>query len=156
MLNLRIPGFGPLRLEHLVLDFNGTIALDGRLLRGVRRRLVRIARVLEVHVLTGDTFGTAHRALSGLPCKLVILDERNQDRAKRRYVRSLGVGSTACIGNGRNDRAMLAGAALGIAVIQAEGAAFGALRRADLVVPSVLDALDLLMRPLRLKATLRS
>lgn len=139
-----------------MLDYNGTLALDGHLLRGVRGRVGRVARVLQVHIVTGDTFGTARRALRGLPCKVVILDERAQDRAKRRYVLRLGAAKTACIGNGRNDRSMLRAARLGIAVVQREGASTGALAAADLVLPSVQDALDLFLHPVRLKATLRS
>jgi soluble P-type ATPase len=50
---------------------------------------------------------------------------------------------------------MLKEAALGIGVIQAEGAAVEAILAADLVTTSVLDALDLLIHPLRLTATLR-
>jgi soluble P-type ATPase len=153
---LQIPGFGILQIEHLVLDYNGTLAQDGRLLRGVRGRLARIARVLQIHVVTGDTFATARRALRGLPCRLVVLAARDQDGAKRRYVLRLGAGTTACIGNGRNDRSMLGAARLGIAVVQREGASTAALAAADLVLPSVQDALDLFLHPVRLTATLRS
>ena len=85
-----------------------------------------------------------------------ILPARGQDRAKRVYVARLGPGRTVCIGNGRNDRLMLRSAALGIAVLQAEGAAGVTLAGADIVVPAVTDALDLLGRPLRLIASLRS
>ena len=35
MLTITIPGTTTLRLEHLVLDFNGTIACDGVLLEGI-------------------------------------------------------------------------------------------------------------------------
>jgi soluble P-type ATPase len=45
---------------------------------------------------------------------------------------------------------------LGIAVIQTEGAAVEALLAADIVLPSILPALDLLTHPLRLIATLRA
>jgi soluble P-type ATPase len=51
---------------------------------------------------------------------------------------------------------MLRTAALGMAVIQAEGAAAAALKEADVVVTDVRDALDLLLNPLRLVAALRS
>ena len=34
-----IPGSPPLRIRHLVLDLNGTLALDGRLLPGVAEAL---------------------------------------------------------------------------------------------------------------------
>jgi soluble P-type ATPase len=153
---LDIAGFGSLRIGHLVLDFNGTLALDGRLLPGVRRRLSRLARLMQIHVVTADTFGTARRALRGLRCTVVVLDAAPQDGAKRAYVRRLGAGATAAIGNGRNDRAMLRAARLAIAVVQQEGACAEALAAADLVVPSVGAALDLFLHPLRLKASLRS
>jgi P-type E1-E2 ATPase len=156
MITTSISGFGSLRIEHLVLDYNGTLALDGRLLPGVRPRLRALARRLALHVLTADTFGTARRALDGLPCRLVVLGAARQDAAKARYVRALGAARVACIGNGRNDVAMLRAARLGIALIQAEGASARALRAADIVAPSIVDALDLFLHPLRLTATLRS
>lgn len=151
-----IPGFGALRLEHLVLDFNGTLALDGRLLPGVRPRLRRLASRVRVHVVTADTFGTARRALAGIRCELALLGEARQDLAKARYVRQLGAARTACVGNGRNDRAMLRLARLGVAVMQGEGAAVQALAAADIAVGSIAEALDLLLEPRRLTATLRS
>ena len=156
MLEADIPGYGSLRLRHLVLDYNGTLAVDERLLPGVGRRLRALRRVLEIHVVTADTFGAARTALAGLPCHVSILPSRGQDRAKRAYVARLGPARTVAIGNGRNDRLMLRSAALGIAVLQAEGAAAAALAAADVVVPTVAEALDLLAKPLRLVASLRS
>jgi len=156
LIDLAIPGFGRLQLEHLVLDYNGTLALDGRPLPGVKRRLKRLARSLRIHVVTADTFGKARAGLAGLDCELEILRRGGEDRAKAAYVRRLGPGRVACIGNGRNDRHMLRVAALGIAVVQAEGASTEALAAADLVVPSVCDALDLFLNPRRLTASLRA
>jgi len=156
MLRISIPGFGVLRLRHLVLDYNGTLAVDGRLLPGVKLRLRALSRSLNLHVLTADTFGGARAALSGVPCRLSILPPLRQDRAKRDYVVRLGAAEALCIGNGRNDRMMLEAAALGIVVLQKEGAAAAALAAADLAIPEITDALDLLENPLRLVATLRS
>jgi len=155
-IDVRVPGFGLLDLAHLVLDFNGTLAIDGRLLPGVKRRLDRLARVLRIHVVTADTFGKARASLANLDCRLEILGRGAEDRAKAAYVRRLGAERVACIGNGRNDRLMLRAARLGLAVIQAEGAAAQTLAAADLVLPSIIDALDLLQRPRRLVASLRS
>ena len=89
-------------------------------------------------------------------CRLEILESGAEDRAKAAYVRRLGPSHVACIGNGRNDRLMLRIAGVGIAVLQAEGAAAEAVAAADLLVPSMTDALDLLLRPRRLIASLRS
>ena len=71
-------------------------------------------------------------------------------------MRRLGGDNAVAVGNGRNDRLMLQEAALGIAVLQAEGAAVEALLAADLVAPDILAALDLLLVPGALTATLRS
>ena len=156
MLTLDIPGRPTLRLEHLVLDFNGTLARDGALLSGVRERLAELAKDLTVHVLTADTFGKAVGELEGCPVELSVLPAGAQDEAKAESVRRLGAEGVVAIGNGRNDRLMLAEAALGIAVVLAEGAAGETVRAADVVCTDIGAALDLLAKPLRLAATLRS
>lgn len=109
-------------------------------------------------VLTLDIprFGKPRRALGGLPCRVVVLGAGAHDRAKVAYVRGLGAARTVCIGNGRNDRLMLRSCALGIAVILAEGASALSLQEADVVVTRVQDALELLLEPRRLLATLRA
>jgi len=156
MLDVAIPGFADLRLGHLVLDFNGTLALEGKLLLGVEERLSRLADALVLHVVTADTFGSAHAQLATSPCQVVILPRAEQAQAKRIYVESLGAKQVVCIGNGRNDHLMLFAAALGIVVVQREGASVQALMAADVVVPDVCAALDLLAYPRRLVATLRA
>lgn len=156
MITIAIPGYGTLSLEHLVLDYNGTLACDGVLIEGVRVRLEELSHHLSIHVITADTFGKAQAAFAGMPCELAILPLENQDAGKLAYITRLGCEKTVCIGNGRNDRLMLKSAALGIAVIQQEGASSETLIAADVVAASILDALDLLTHPLRLVATLRA
>lgn len=156
MLKISIPGYKDLELEALVLDYNGTLACDGELIEGVEDSLEVLAKDLEIHVVTADTFGKAKDRLEGLPCKLVILPSDDQDVGKREYIERLGTEKTVCIGNGRNDRLMLKQAALGIAVLEEEGAAAQTLLAADIVCPSILSAFALLQNPLRLVATLRS
>jgi len=60
------------------------------------------------------------------------------------------------IGNGVNDARMLRAAALGIAALGREGLATAALQAADVVVASIEDALDLVLQPERMAATLRA
>ena len=151
-----IGGFGRLTLVHLVLDFNGTLAVDGAVMPGVKARVRKLERSLRVHVVTADTFGKARESLSGVGCEVHILAPGDEDRAKAAYVRRLGANRVACIGNGRNDCLMLKAAALGIATIQREGAAAQTLLAADIVVHDVRDALDFLLEPRRLVATLRA
>ncbi|MFZ7127302.1 MAG: HAD family hydrolase [Desulfobacterales bacterium] len=156
MISVDIPGHPHIRLDHLVLDYNGTLAVDGVLEPGVADALNRLAGELTVHVVTADTFGKAKTGLDGVECRLSILPPGAHDAAKLDYVHRLGAGSTAAIGNGRNDRLMLRAAALGIAVILREGAARETMAAADIVCTGILPALELLLSPLRLTATLRA
>jgi len=156
MLTIDVPGYGMLELNHLVADYNGTLACDGILLDGVAERIAALADILHVHVVTADTFGLARQQLDGLPCRLTVLDACNQDQAKLDYVRRLGPSSVVCIGNGRNDRLMVREAALGIAVVLGEGIAAETLAQADVICTDACAVLDLLLHPRRLVATLRS
>ena len=156
MIEISIPGYRHLRFRHLVLDYNGTLAVDGALLPGLKKALTHLAKDIEIHVLTADTFGKVRSCLKGIPCKVTVLPVDNQDRGKLDYVKNLGPEYTVCIGNGRNDRLMLKEAALGIAVILREGACGETLVSADVVCTEILSALELLSNPLRLTATLRS
>jgi len=155
MIEIIIPGYRSLRLLHLVMDYNGTLARDGLLLEGVRSRLESLAEQLRLHVITADTFGMAGSQLTGLPCQLVILPVEQQAQAKLAYVDNLGRDKVVAIGNGRNDRLMVASAALGITVIQQEGASTETLLAADILMSDILSALDILLFPKRLIATLR-
>lgn len=113
MIEIDIPGFGILRLEYLVLDYNGTIAVDGQPVQGVKERLTALARHVEIHVLTADTFGGVEKKLSDIPCKIHVLPVEAQDKGKMEYIDRLGADRAVCIGNGRNDVMMLKKAALG-------------------------------------------
>jgi soluble P-type ATPase len=157
MLTLSIPGFNNnIQLQHLVLDFNGTLAIDGKLIPGVKGRLTAISKILSVHVVTGNSFGTAEQELKGIPCKTVLISANNQGTQKRRYVAKLNPETVIGIGNGNNDYFLLKESAIGIIVIQKEGASARSLSVADIVCPSIIDALDLIKNPIRLKATLRN
>lgn len=156
MIRIEIPGFGNLELQHLVCDYNGTLALDGQLLPGIAEQLSRLASQLTIHVITADTFGQARAELAGLPVSLHITPLENQAQTKLEFVQKLGAAVTAAIGNGRNDCRMLDAAALGIALIQREGGAATTVAAADVVCTSIHDAIALLRNPKRLIATLRS
>ncbi len=156
MLKISIPNYANMEVSHLVLDYNGTLAIDGLLIDGVTVRLNALAKTLTIHIITADTFGSVKQNVADINCRVHILGKENQAEGKARYLRQLGAEQTVAIGNGRNDALMLENAALGIAVLQAEGAAGGTLCTADVVAPSILSALDLLLHPLRLKASLRA
>lgn len=156
---IEIPGRGLYDLQHLVLDVNGTVACGGWLIEGVRERLQALrASGWEVHWITADTRGR-QAALDeelGWPAERISTGEAGGEAAqKAAFVQGLGAGSVVAIGNGGNDVAMLREARLGFAVLGPEGLAIDTLVAADLAVPDILSALDLLRDPRRLVATLR-
>jgi len=155
LLEISIPEFGILRLSHLVLDYNGTLTLDGKILPQVKDKLSELSTKLEIHVLTADTFGTAQTELSKIPCKVRIISGDGLDKQKEEYIRKVGVESVVAFGNGRNDRLMLKAARLGVAIIGREGCATEAVMAANLCIVDVADGLDLLLYPKRLEATLK-
>ncbi len=156
MIPIDIPGYKTLELKYLVLDYNGTLAVDGLLLPDVGTYLNTLSKRLEIHVVTADTFGAVTSQLQGINCELAILGKTKQAEAKQAYIQKLGADFTAAIGNGRNDRLMLKTSALGIVVLQEEGAAVETLLAADVTAPDIITALNLLNNPLRLVAALRS
>jgi P-type E1-E2 ATPase len=156
VIEVEIPGRDALRLSQLVLDLNGTIALDGELLPGVAERVAALRGALEIRIASADTFGRLDAIAAELGVGAARLRAGEPEAAqKAAIVRELGAEAVVAIGNGANDVAMLGAAALGIAVLGREGLAVGALQAADLVVPSIEDALDLLLKPRRLRASLR-
>ena len=156
MIDIVVPGYKKLALAHVVLDYNGTLARDGQLLDGVRTSLSKVGECLELHIVTADTFGLAKSGMKGVRCKLSVLTQECQAEAKRQYVRNLGSSQTVAIGNGRNDQLMVKEAALGIVVLEREGTAVETILAADIVCGSALEAIELLLNPKRLVATLRS
>ena len=95
MITIDIPDFGTIELHHVVLDFNGTMAVDGHLIDGVAERLEALSRMVDVHVVTADTFGRARQELDGTSCSIDVLPPGNQAEAKLRFVEALGAAHTA-------------------------------------------------------------
>jgi P-type E1-E2 ATPase len=155
MIELEIPGRGNLQLKHLVLDVNGTLAVDGQLLDGVAKRLSTLRDRFEVHLVTADTHGRQSLIDHQLNLQAVRLQPGGEAAQKAAFVRSLGAETVTAIGQGANDAEMLRLAALGICVLSREGAAAETLLAADLVAPDILSALELFEKPLRLVASLR-
>jgi P-type E1-E2 ATPase len=155
MIEIDVPGFGPVHLSHLVSDFTGTLSVDGHLLPGVKEGLNRLSEILTIHILTADTFGRAREALAGVSCQIHILTGPDHDVQKEEYLRKMGPEKVIALGNGNNDRRMLKSAKVGIAVTEEEGCAVEAIMAADIHVRSAISALTLLLNPLRFKATLR-
>ena len=155
MIEITILGRGQYKFEHLVLDLNGTIALDGDIIVGVEERLQLLSQLLSISVVTADTQGSAQRVAESLRVKIHRIDAGKEEAQKLKLVQELGKENTVSIGNGSNDTSMLRESALGICVLGREGASAKAQMNSDLLVTDICNALDLLLKPNRLVATLR-
>lgn len=155
MIEVQIPGYKKFYFSHLVLDVNGTLAKDGNLIDGVAPLLEDLRSKLEIHLVTADTHGKQEAINRELNLEAIRIPAENQAGAKLEYIKKLDADAVVAVGNGANDAAMLEGAALGIAVVGPECAASVSVFRADIVASDILSALELLMFPKRMMATLR-
>ena len=152
-IELEVPGRGRLSLANLLLDINGTLSDRGVLIPTVQPRLRKLADALTIHLLSADTFGTGEQIARRLGASFHRVSD---GAAKLHHVERLDAERCAAIGNGTNDALMLERCALGIAVLGPEGTSGAAVRTADVVSRSIDEALDLLLSPQALVATLRA
>lgn len=152
---LHIPEFGEFEIAHVVFDFNGTLAHNGVIQATTRELLHGLAQVAELHIITADTHGTLRQEIAGLPLHAQVIAGPIGADEKRRVIEALGANRTIAVGNGRNDVAMLHVAALALVIAGPEGVAREALLAADVIFPTIDDALSSLINTRRLLATLR-
>ena len=155
MISLDIPGLKYLKIENLVLDVNGTLAIDGNLIPGVKERLNQLSNMMNVFMLTADTHGMQDYIDKELNLKSVRITRENEAQQKEAFLIKCGPESTIAVGNGANDELMIRKAAIGIVLIQEEGACFSTLSSGMIVFRNIVHALDALVYPKRMIATLR-
>jgi len=155
MIEIDIPGNKKIEAKHLLLDYNGTLAVDGYLIPEVKGLLFELSKKINIHIITADTFGKVKEEMQGDFCTIKILNKGNEQFQKSEYLQSLNADETICIGNGLNDEFILKQAALCILVIGQEGSSGSCFRTADIVCNNIIDALYLLHNPKRIMATLR-
>jgi soluble P-type ATPase len=156
---IEIPGFGKIEFRSIVSDYTGTHSRGGKITHEVERRLIHLSELVDIHILTADTFGTAERELGDIPVSIHRLLAEAQDVQKMEFVRGCQPQYAAAFGNGNNDRLLLKtvreAGGLAVAVDNGEGCAIEALQNANLFIVGAENALDLLIETKRLKATLR-
>jgi soluble P-type ATPase len=157
---IQIPNYPDISISRIVTDYNGTLSQAGRLSPGVVEQLRRLHELVEIDVITSDTFGTASSELApaGLSPLLLAPGVRH-DEAKETHVKTHDAPHVAAFGNGNNDARMLKAVkdvgGLAIAVDNGEGCSVQTMLNAEIFVAGIVNALDLLLDPIRCKATLR-
>jgi soluble P-type ATPase len=154
MITIHRPGKESLEIEFVLIDFEGTLAPDRRVHPKAKDKMNLLAKRTKIYVLTMGEKNAIEEVMKKVKAEVVFLSEGEASRQKLELVKRLGERRTSAIGNGADDAAMIEEAGLGICVVGREGAAGEALRKADVVVTSIVDALDFLLKPLRQKATL--
>lgn len=154
-MKIEIPGYKELDLTFLLLDYNGTIAVDGKIRPEVKEQIRKLSEQFDIYVLTADTHGTAKAQCADLPIKIHTFPVGNAMDYKKNMIDALGGEHCVCLGNGRNDIQMFEAAALSIGIMDREGAYSKLLQAADLCVNSTEDGLNLLLYPKRIIAGLR-
>lgn len=154
MIEISYHGDKKRNIEHMVIDFNGTLAVDGKLVPGVKKKLAELRKMVKIVVLTGDTYGTVEKQMAGTGVDTLRFIKGEAGREKQEYVIGINPEMTAAIGNGYNDLQMSEAAGISVAVIGDEGCYGKLIEKADIVVLDIHKALDLFLYPTRIKATL--
>jgi len=156
IVEINIPGRGIIKIKNLLLDYNGTIACDGKVIPSVKEKIEAIDKKgISVQVVTADTHGTVRNQCADMPIEIQVFDNSNAAENKREIVEKLGSEQCICIGNGFNDGQMFEACSLSIIVIGEEGCSAKSLMKADIVCKNVEEAFDLILKPSRIIATLR-
>ncbi len=156
MLTYEIPGRNKIEVQSIVLDYNGTIAVDGKILGEVKELLSQLSRYANIYILTADTYGTVEKECRDIEGKVLTFPKENAGESKKDIVKKLSGEKTLCVGNGFNDIPMFKESILSIAVIEGEGASGKLLAYADIVTRSIIDALEIILNESKMKAILRN
>lgn len=155
-ISIRRPGQFDLEIDHLMIDYEGTLAIDGRVHPKAKEKINLLSKRLAIHILTTGERVKVEERLRRVKAQLIFLTPGAAEEAKLDLLRRLGPERTVAIGNGADDVRVFEEAGFSICVVGREGASGEALRKADLVVTDILHGLDFLLKPLRQQATLGS
>jgi soluble P-type ATPase len=154
MISIERPGQGNLEIEFVLLDFEGTLASDRRVHLKTKDKMNLLSKRVKICILTKGEKEVVEEVLRKVKAEIFYTTEGESSRKKLELLRQLGPLRTVAIGNGVDDAPMLEEAGLGICIISKEGTSAEAVKRADVVLSNIVDALDFLLKPLRQRATL--
>ena len=85
-----IPGRGPLHIENVLCDLNGTLACDGAIAKSTRERLKILGVSAALFVMSADAHGTLERVTAGLPLQVRRVQQTLRAAEKRSFLKTLG------------------------------------------------------------------
>ncbi len=147
------PGKGKITLDTIILDLNGTLAIEGNLVDVVIKRIEKLKTLgFKIYLFTGDQRGNAVIQAKKLGIDVVIT-KNTQEKALAS--KKFNKNTTVAIGNARIDIGTFENSRIRIATLQKEGIHREILEHVDIIVPSINDALDLLINVDSFNATMR-
>jgi soluble P-type ATPase len=69
-------------IENIVIDLNGTIATDGRVLLKVKEKINSLSDQAKIHIPTADTQGTADEETLGMNAELIKIPLKDSKQEK--------------------------------------------------------------------------
>ncbi|SHJ47410.1 HAD family hydrolase [Paramaledivibacter caminithermalis] len=155
MIEINIPYYKKVNIENIVFDYNGTLAVDGRLIDGLKEKLCFISKLVKVYIITADTFGTVKENFRDIDVEVKIITKENGTMDKLNFIKELGSDRTIAVGNGNNDQLMLKESVIGFCILGDEGLSTKALLSSDVVLKDIKDFFDIIINQKRIIATLR-
>jgi len=152
---IEIPNFKNLYIQNILFDYNGTLAEDGKVSKEIHTLLRDVCKKYNVFVITADTFGSVKKELKDFDLEVIILSSENHTDEKEDFLQKLGAEGTIALGNGNNDALMLKTAVVSMSILGEEGCAREALFASDIICKNITNAMQLLLHPKRMIATLR-
>ncbi|NMA87351.1 MAG: ATPase P [Tissierellia bacterium] len=156
MIIYEIPGRENIQIDNVVFDYNGTIAVDGKLIEVIGELFEELERYANIYILTADTYGTVVEECRNIPGKVLTFPGENAGESKRNIIKKLGSNKTLVVGNGFNDILMFEEGVLSIAIMEGEGTSGKLLYHADIVSRNIIEAINIILNKNKVKATLRN
>src|SRR4030042_5105200 len=146
MISIQRPGMENLDIHFVLLDFEGALAMDGRVHPKAKDKVNLLSKRATIYIMTKSNREKVEETLRKMKVEILYVTEGDSSQQKLSVLQRLGPHQTAVIGNGLDDARIMEQAGLGMWVIGKEGASPEAMAKGGVVVTNVLDALDFLLK----------
>jgi soluble P-type ATPase len=100
MITMERPGQEPLGIEYILIDFEGTLAVDRRVDPKAKDKMNLLSRRTKLYVLAQGQDQVAEEVLKKVKAEIVHLKEGESSQGKLNLLNELGAQRTVAIGNG--------------------------------------------------------
>lgn len=142
-----------IEIKNIVLDLNWTLAVNWKIVDGVKKCIENLKKLnIEVLLFTWDQRGNVENICKELWITFKVAKNAQE---KEKLFLELDINKTVAIWNARIDNGMFKHAKISIAKLQAEWIHTWILGEVDIIIPNIVDALNLFIDSDSLEATLK-